>query len=314
MFAPEGYINFSTMVQFLSDWAHRIYLAHLIEDEGGDPKRVFSEKNLDKDAYSMLSQLRHVRLKQTAPDLTPSKDDKDWSRHLRMIRDDAFYVGIIYYCLLSKALLSLETLIASSDGKVMQPDEAIFLHMDRLDWVYPSWPLRETTEFATIIEYYDAGKFNIHSLSERFCFLDVSLGIIGLKNNSLVGFQRCSHHYDDRHSKRYVKAHVEPFIACSVVWSEEDFPDDFAAFLENIGALPERWDAPQASGSSSAGRRPNVKRGAKPTGAKEEFFRLYPDGKPDELSADAIAAELTEAGFPISGRQILNYAKEIKSK
>lgn len=62
------------------------------------------------------------------------------------------------------------------------------------------------------------------------------------------------------------------------------------------------------------GNNSNGKRGPKPTRAKQEFFRLYPDGKPEGLSAEAIAAEITAAGFSIGGRSIQNYDNELKAK
>jgi hypothetical protein len=49
------------------------------------------------------------------------------------------------------------------------------------------------------------------------------------------------------------------------------------------------------------------KRGAKPSEAKSEYYRLYPSGRPEGVSCDAIAAELTERGFPVVGRTVLNY-------
>ena len=55
-----------------------------------------------------------------------------------------------------------------------------------------------------------------------------------------------------------------------------------------------------------------IKKGRKPTGAKEEYFRRYPNGKPKGVTFDAIAAELTESGFPISDRMIAMYESERK--
>jgi hypothetical protein len=49
------------------------------------------------------------------------------------------------------------------------------------------------------------------------------------------------------------------------------------------------------------------KRGAKPSDAKAEYYRLYPAGKPERLSYDAIAAQLTELGFAVVGRTVQNY-------
>jgi len=60
---------------------------------------------------------------------------------------------------------------------------------------------------------------------------------------------------------------------------------------------------------SEANEKKPKKRGPKATGAKSEFYHRYPDGVPDGLSHEAIAAEISEAGFTISARSIGNYEK-----
>lgn len=52
------------------------------------------------------------------------------------------------------------------------------------------------------------------------------------------------------------------------------------------------------------------KRGPKATGARAEFNRRYPSGIPPELSQEAVAMEISEAGFQISPRSISNYNKD----
>ncbi len=307
MFSPEEYVNFYQMTEFVRDWAYKSYLARLIEQEKKDPVRVFQS---DEDGDRMLSRFRLDKLKEMNPNYLHEKDDPYWTSHLKTRKEDDFFVTIYFHCTLTKVLKNFDTLLASPDGKVMRPDEYVFLHMDRLDWVYPSWPIRECTELRTIIGLFDEGKFNGYDLSQRYCFLDFSLGTIGKKNNSISGFRRSSHFGDDDLSDRYVKTHVEPFVSWAVVWNEDHFPENYPQFFEDIGVVREQWKIPEAIETMDREGRSKPKKGAKPTGAKQEFFRRYPDGKPEELSAEAIAAELTEAGYPISGRQVLNYAKE----
>ncbi len=81
---------------------------------------------------------------------------------------------------------------------------------------------------------------------------------------------------------------------------------DISEFREYMAKIPNVGNSTESQAKG--------KRGSKPTGAKQEFFRRYPDGKPEGLSSEAIAAELTEAGFTICGRSVQNYAKEIKNK
>ena len=111
------------------------------------------------------------------------------------------------------------------------------------------------------------------------------------------------------------------FSGCSVCvendaarsFMHENFLSIFGVYLN--AALSGEWDkyheafsvfGPKGDGSQQAKRR----RGAKPSKAKEKFKELYPNGKPEDVSADAIAAELRQLGFDISSRSILNYAKE----
>ena len=192
----------------------------------------------------------------------------------------------------------------------MRPDDYVFIHQDRLDWVYPAWPLRETTELHNIFELADERGFSCYDLSARYYFLDHSLGILRLKNNSISGFKFSSHFGDDAHSDSYFQHQVKPFLGWAPVWNEEDLPDNFAQFLENLGVLREEWNVPALTLEKTGQDETYRARGAKPTGAKAEFRRRYPNGKPDGLSADAVAAEITETGCPISGRQVLNYARE----
>lgn len=63
-------------------------------------------------------------------------------------------------------------------------------------------------------------------------------------------------------------------------------------------------------GKAYSSRKPSLPRGRKPTGARDEYFRRYPDEKPQDRTYEAIAAELKEAGFPISSRQVQTYESE----
>lgn len=189
MFAPEGYLSFSDMVEFLSDWANRAYLAYLVGDKGKSTEKVFL---LEDSGEALLSSFRHRNLRESAPNLQYSRNDKNWERHLKQSAEDQFFIAILFHCLLSKVLMKFETLVSSPDGRIIQPDDYLFLHMDRLDWVYPSWPIRESGGLTGYMDFFDQGRFNGHCVSERYCFLDFGLGTIGLKNNSVPSFLRTS--------------------------------------------------------------------------------------------------------------------------
>ncbi|WP_170789588.1 hypothetical protein [Ruegeria lacuscaerulensis] len=298
------------MTDYIRDWSYGIYLAYLVEEKGGDPLEVImseTDKNL------LLIQHRGDELREIDPNFRPSKNEAAWMEHARKNNEDNFFVTILFHCIFAKLLMKTNTLLVSSSGETIQPDDYVFVHEDRLDWVYPRWPLRSNTELKTFIEYFDNGTFDGGDLAERYCFLDFPMGVLAMKNNSRAGFNRSSHFSDDAFCERYVAAHVSPFISRAVVWNDAGLPDSFAEFLENIGAIEERWGLSALLSKTGQSTGPKQRRGTKPTGARLEFLRRYPNGKPEGLSGDAIAAELTEAGFPISGRMVNKYAEELKN-
>jgi hypothetical protein len=307
MFSPYGYVSFESVSQLIQDWATRIYSAHHLNEMSLDHQTAFSET---VSCEQVLSAVRWQRLTKELGDKPDFRSQAYRSLTSQMSMKDRFEISVIYHCIFSKVLVMLDTLVCSVDGQVMRPDKYVFLHLDRLDWVYPVWPLQRTNELIGIFELHEQRGFDGVDLAARYCFVDHALGMLRLKNNSASGFARCSHFGDDRHAEQFLKFQVEPFLDRSIVWSTESFPGNFATVLEEIGALDEDWNLSQISTLGQVSGSPGATRGSKPTGAKNEYFRRYPEGKPDGLSYEAIASELTEAGFPISGRQVLNYEKQ----
>lgn len=186
----------------------------------------------------------------------------------------------------------------------------LLFHMDRFDWCHLKLPLRDVTEFKGYFKGHDEGKFEASDLAARFCFIDPLLGVLTLKNNSLTSMMMASHIDLDTDDPRKIKeTMLDPFLGHSIVWNAENFPDEAYELLGHMGAFEDRWGVAGFLSSDSVREKKPRKRGPKPTGAKQEYFRRYPDAKPNGVSFEAIAAELLEAGFPISARQIQNYEK-----
>ena len=82
--------------------------------------------------------------------------------------------------------------------------------------------------------------------------------------------------------------------------------DDYE-LIKSFGLANKQWTPPD-----TLDPKPIKRRGPKASPAKAEFERLYPNGLPENLSAEAVAAELTEKGFPITGRSIQNYDNAAK--
>lgn len=124
------------------------------------------------------------------------------------------------------------------------------------------------------------------------------------KNHTLKHFD---HYFGSGHEgsgKEAFDTYVKPFLGCYLVWDPEIFPDNYFDIFESIGLSNKFWSKPDEN--ATGGLTPR-KRGPKPSPAKREFETGYSEGLPDGLSAEAVAAELTEAGFPITGRSIQNY-------
>ncbi|AML52589.1 hypothetical protein [Falsihalocynthiibacter arcticus] len=308
MFSPEEYIGYDSLRTHFEQWAGQVHLAYLLESVGADPSEAFRGDGRKKDVM-------HFRMEQLSLDRPmaelPRKSEM-W-RELSVIRmKDEFEQAIIFHCMFAKCIMQLDTLLSSSHGKVMRPDEYQFLHMDRLDWIYPNWPLNETSGLEFIFKLYEENKFSGLHLSERYCFLDTSLGVLKLKNNSISSFRTSSHFGSDEFSDSYIETHVRPFLGWAPIWDEKHLPQNMAQFLEDLGVLEQRWGVSSLFEDPESKPTPKKRRGPKPGPAKALFCKKYPDGLPEELSAEYVSADFKSEGVTISPRQIANYDREIR--
>tara|TARA_B100000767_G_C19729103_1_gene520801 strand:- start:565 stop:1545 length:981 start_codon:yes stop_codon:yes gene_type:complete len=126
----------------------------------------------------------------------------------------------------------------------------------------------------------------------------------------------------------YIAEILRKFVGYSLCIPEELYLKNWKIFWKEIGKrelqiyINEKYhyqnqiypsDAGADFGWDSANEkveRTKKRLGRKPSGAKEEYYRLYPNGKPDGISYDAIEAELLEAGYKISSRSIQYYESE----
>lgn len=316
MFAPEGYIRWVDLFEEIKSWSYRIILAEQLQNESQDTGVAFDEK-----VYPMGSLIRriHQSFMAETPELFLSGVKINERKEFAKANEELhFESDLISNIIMANVLLEFDTLVCSPMGDILRAPELMLLHSDRLDWCHWCWPVRETPEFLSYFEQFDKGNFSGQELANRYCFIDSFSGVIELKNNSIINFGAASH-FGRPTSKadkskhlitKFVSQAIEPFIGWAVVWNSANLPKSTMELLQGIGMLDESWSIPmQADGKSfpEIGKR---KRGPKPTGARNEFYRRYPGGKPSELSADAIAAELTEAGFSITGRMISYYESE----
>jgi hypothetical protein len=309
MFSPEGFIGFDSLRSHLEMWANQTHYAYLLESIGLDPSLAFSS---DQGSYD-ATHFRMVQFKKNTPMADVSRETDRWREFSAICAEDQFHYAVIYHCMFAKCLMKLDTLLTSPHGNVMRPDDYLFIHMDRLDWIFPNWPVNETTELRHIFELYGNSKFAGHTFGDRYCFLDLSLGVLKLKNNSISGFKTCSHFGSEEFANLYVETHVKPFLGWAPVWDEEHLPNDMSQFLEDLGVLEERWNVPSLFVNSETKPTQVKKRGPKPGPAKALFDLEYPYGIPEERSAEYVAAEFAAKGVTISPRQIANYDVAFRS-
>ena len=295
MFAPENYIRWSDLVLELHEWAHRILLAYELEQVDEDPSFAFKY-----DTQAEVSRLMLARK-------NSANDEANFGHILGEIE---FTNSLVMYVHLSQILMNFDTLICSNSGQTMRAPLPLLLHSDRLDWCGVDWPLRKNAQFNMLFKYFDRGTFDGQSLADRFCFIDSFTGTVTLKNNSLKTMLHASHldlNSDD--VERFFQVGVKPFLGYSIVWNNKNFPSDMVELLSSLDQFEPHWNVAEFFDPIAAEEMKKKRRGPKPTGARDEYLRRYPNGKPSNLSFDAIAAELADAGFPISARQIQNYER-----
>lgn len=309
MFAPEGYIRWFDLYRELDDWAERIVYAQLLEDWGDDPNEAVD------------------------PDFDPDQCIEDWVVG-KILHDgiDTFDVALVEKCsneisekldeiylttemlvctMLSKVLLTFDTLVCTNEGRTTRAPDNILYHIDRLDFCTWSWPIRGAPDYSGFFELFDKGQFPPRSLADRFCFIDPLTGLVKNKNGSRSKFLTAEKIYLREHEvDRFFEKILDPFVGHAIAWNGKNFPQSILELFDGFGVLPTDWAIDPRLSLPVDGVSRIKRRGRKPTGAKKEYFRRYPRGKPSKLSYEAIAAELVEAGFPISARQLQNYEKK----
>jgi hypothetical protein len=308
MFAPEKYVRWVDLVPELFDWAERILLAYSLEGDGKDPSIAFrSETSPEEIYFSIEFEKRRLSRTEGTADFSDTQSRADSQKD---VSERNFCSSIVTYIWICDILLQFDTLVCASDGQTMRAPDLLVLHADRLDWCNLNFPIRKCAEFSYYFDLFDKGVFDGQDLADRFCFIDPLTGTITLKNNSLSSMDMASHlDLNSRDLSRYLDHIVKPYLGHSIVWNSTNFPDEIHDLLDDLGAFEERWRVTEVFDRRSVKKPRMQRRGAKPTGAKDEYFRRYPESKPTNISYEAIAAELAESGFPISARQVQNYER-----
>lgn len=290
VFCPPDHLNWNEMREFAQNWARRAYLADALELLGEDPQNALRTD---------------FNLESTVQDL-----DKHRNARTRLnLKDRHFEVELITFWIMNKLDEDYGAALCTSSGSLLRSNHPIFFHPDQFFFFYLRFPLREMAELTRIYEEYDARRMFSQDLWARYCCIDAETGEIKQKNHTLKHFDNYFGDGASGSGKETFDRYVKPFLGFYIVWDPEIFPDNHFDIFESIGLTNKFWSKPDDKVSGELVPR---KRGPKPSPAKQEFEKRYPDGLPDGLSAEAVAAELSEAGFPITGRSIQNYDRSRK--
>lgn len=293
MFCPPGYLNWYEMRALTHEWASRVYLADAYETLGENPNIALREDLNLSNAIRTLSEHKFARTKLS-------------------LKDTNFEIELISFWIMNQLDNEYGASICSPAGNLLRTTHPIFFHPDQFFYFSLSLPLRKMAELFQIYEEYDAKRMTANDLWDRYTCLDGETGLIKQKVQTKRHFSMNFGDMLDRNDDGGVfENFVEPFLGWYVVWDKDLFPDTLYEFYESINLLNNHWSH---SANESSTKQLRKKRGPKPSPAKLEFYKRYPAGIPENLSSEAIAAELTADGFPITGRSILTYDKERNNK
>jgi hypothetical protein len=283
MFCPPGYLNWPDIRILADEWAERFYVANALSLYGKETDPAFSTEFRSYRDIQALERLPDAANKLRFPD-----------RH--------FDIQLISFWAVNAVCSSFDPLLCSREGNLLRANDTIFLHPDQFYYFALDFPLRSMPELSRIFEEYDARRMGAGDLWDRYSCLDPVTGEVKEKvqtRNNFASYWGEESAFD---------LFVAPFLGCSVVLKPESIPETFEELIAEF-AFPSEW-AP--SNNLEVDRPKPKKRGQKYLPARSEIFRRYPDGIPDSLSSEAIAEELSAAGFPVTSRSILNYDKKRK--
>lgn len=276
------------MLNLALEWAARLYLADAWEILEEDSQRAL-RPNLN-----YLTELRKV-----------ARHPKAASR--LNVDDLGFEISLIAFWIMNKLDEDYGAALCTSSGNLLRSNHLIFFHPDQFFYFYLQFPLREMPELTTIYAEYDAKRLSDQDLWGRYCCIDAKTGEVKQKNHTLRHFDNYCGDGSKGSGQEAFDKFVKPFVGTYIVWDHDIFPANYFDLFESLSLSRVTWHRSDVETHEQIAPR---KRGPKYSPAKKEFEVRYPDGLPSDLSAEAVAAELREAGFPVTRRTIQNYDRE----
>lgn len=131
-------------------------------------------------------------------------------------------------------------LICSTQGQVLSVNESLFIHADRLDWIYVRWPIDRMSEFSTYFRLSREHSFNGAAIRQRYCFLDLIRGTIAVKNNSKSLLR--SFTATDTEWENALASSAEAFRGWSLCWLDTDLPSSTELLQRTFPDNDDKWD------------------------------------------------------------------------
>ncbi|MDN5567236.1 MAG: hypothetical protein L0G27_00545 [Paracoccus sp. (in: a-proteobacteria)] len=243
MYAPEGYVPFADVRISIEHLAH----SAIIRISGASLAHESAVRSVTEDMVSagMIS----------------NRGSSSFAREL------------VEVFLLAKLLEAYPPALCSPSGTIMQIRDDFFVHGDRLDWFYLSFPIDKMSELSNYFLYNKINNFDGKSIRQRYCFIDAEYGLVKLKNNSISLYDSCSH-YDGNPSDE-LAALAKKFSGWALCWKEGELPTHIELVELVFPDLENKWkwsDFFTGDGVS--------KKTASAT-ILEELLQAYPNGKTD---------------------------------
>lgn len=237
MWCPEGYVQFQTVSDNVSSF-HHAAISRMTSEARSERPMTQAEKMLASGI---------VRDKNNAK----------------------FAAEYLELHLLSTLITLWPPSICSPSGSVLRVAETFFLHADRLDWIYPSFPLDEVAELSSLFCLSRKNGFSGTSLKRRYCFLDIELGLVTVKNNSRSLFNNAAHSWDDWGDE--MLSIVKPFRGWALCWKEGELPNGLDLIKSAFPDTDNKWNWESLFGKEAVSSSCDA--------TLDAILQAYPDGK-----------------------------------
>ena len=141
-------------------------------------------------------------------------------------------IGITSVFLLARFLDEYPPILASLSGSKVTPHWTLLSHRDQLEYCSYKWPLTADSQFRSLFEFQKSKKFNVHTLADRFAFIDFDSGSVRVKNGSKTHLTE-THGLNPHDADKIIELvrKLEGFVLC---WPSVPSTKEYREFLKWI--------------------------------------------------------------------------------